>query len=76
MRHLIAIVASDFRKADFSDLVELGLGEPDERVASLVPEPVALPEVPELDADDAGKCWPHQPPVQGGLGQATCNDRQ
>ena len=76
MCHLIAIVTSDFRKADFSDLVELGLGEPDERVASLVPEPVALPEVPELDADDAGECWTNQPTVQGGLGQATWNNRQ
>ncbi len=50
----------------------MGLGEPDERVAVLVPKPVALPEVPELDADDASEGWTHQATVKRGFRKATC----
>ena len=67
----VAVVAHRLAQAHFADLVELGLGEPDEGVAALVPEPVALPQVAELDADDAGEGWAHQPAVQRGLGQTT-----
>ena len=69
----VAVVAHCLAQAHFADLVELGLGEPDERVAALVPEPVALPQVPELDPDNAGEGWAHQATVQGSLGQAACN---
>ena len=68
----VAVVAHHLGQTDLPDLVQLGLGEPDEGVASLVPEPVALPQVPELNADDAGEGWPHQAAVQGSLGQTAC----
>ena len=62
--HPVAVVAGDLRQRDLSDLVELRFRESDERVSSFVPEPVALSEVSELDADDAGECWSHQSTVQ------------
>ena len=69
--HGVAVVTHHLGQGDLPDLVQLSLGEPDERVASLVPEPVTLPQVAELDADDAGEGGAHQPAVQRGLGQTT-----
>lgn len=66
----VAVVAHCLGQRDLPDLVKLGLGEPDERVAALVPEPVALPEVPELDPDDAGEGRAHQAAVQWSLREA------
>ena len=63
----VAVVTHHLGQADLPDLVQLGLCEPDQRVASLVPEPVALPQVPELDANDAGEGGAHQSTVQGSL---------
>ena len=50
-------------QSDLADLRQLGLSEPNERVARLVPEPVALAQVPELDADDTGEGGAHQAAV-------------
>lgn len=68
VRDLVAVVAGDLGEGSLPDLVELRLGEAEEGVAALVPEPVALPQVPELDADDAGEGGTHQPTVERGLG--------
>ena len=59
-------------QCDLADLRQLGLSEPDERVARLVPESVALAQVPELDADDAGEGGAHQAAVQRRLRQTAC----
>ena len=59
-------------QSDLADLRQLGLSEPDERVARLVPESVALAQVPELDADDAGEGGAHQAAVQRRLRQPAC----
>ena len=55
---------------DLADLSQLRLSEPDERVAGLVPEPVALAQVPELDADHAGEGGADEAAVEGSLGEA------
>ena len=67
MGHPVAVVAGDLRQRDLSDLVELCLRESYEGIATLVPEPVTLSEVSELDADDTGKCWSHQSTMKGRL---------
>lgn len=69
--HLVAVVAADPGQRALADLGQLGLGEPDEGVAALVPEAVALAEVPELDPDDAGERGADEAAVQGRLGEAT-----
>ena len=48
VRHGVAVVAGDLGQGDLADLHELGLGEADEGVAALVPEPVALPQISEI----------------------------
>jgi hypothetical protein len=46
--HLITVVAHNLGDGHLPDLRQLRLREPDERVAVLVPEAVALAQVPEL----------------------------
>ena len=60
MGHPVAVVAGYLRQRDLSDLVELCFSESYEGIATLVPEPVTLSEVSELDADDTGKRWSNQ----------------
>ena len=68
---LVGGVADDLGEGHLADLRELGVGEADERVAGLVPEAVALAQVAELDADDAGEGGTDEAAVEGGLRQAT-----
>ena len=65
--HGVAVVAHRLGQGHLPDLVQLRLGEPDQWVSSLVPEPVTLPQVPELNANDAGKCWSNQSSVKRGF---------
>ena len=65
--HLVAVVADDLGEGHLPDLRELGFGESDQGIAVLVPEPVALPQVPELDADDAREGRTNEATVEGGL---------
>ena len=45
-------------------------------IAVLVPEPVALPEVEELLADDAGEGGPHNPAHHRLLGHPTLDEHK
>lgn len=47
---VVAVVADHARQARLAYFVELRLGEARERVGALVPEPVALTQVTELDS--------------------------
>lgn len=67
----VTVVTHHLGQAHLPDLVQLGLGEPDQRIAAFIPEPVAFPQVSELDSNDAGKCWTHQSAMQRCLRQAT-----
>ena len=51
----VGVLANHLGQSHFADFSQLCLGEPDQRVAVFVPEPVAFAQVPELDADDARK---------------------
>ena len=48
--HVVAVVADHLGQRHLADVVQLRLREPGERVVPLVPEPVALTQVPELDS--------------------------
>ena len=55
-------------KGGLSDLLKLRRTESTRVSSSFVPEPVALPQVEELLADDASKGWPNDPTHHGLLG--------
>ena len=63
----VAVVAGYLRQGYLSDLVELCFSESNEGIATLVPEPVTLSQVSELNPDDAGKRWSNQATMQGRL---------
>ena len=67
--HLVAIIAENLWQSHLPDFRQLSLCEPDERVAVLVPESIALSKVPELDPDDARERWAHQASVKGSFGK-------
>ena len=68
--HDVAVLADDLGQRDLPDLRELRLAELGGGVVALVPEPVALLQLLELDADDAGEGGSHQGTLQGSLAQA------
>ena len=63
----VRVPAKDRRSRLALDLNELLRVETDAGVRRLVPKPVALPQVPELDADDAREGRTNEATVEGGL---------
>ena len=68
--HDVAVLADDLGEGNLPDFGELSLAELGGGVVALVPESVALFQLLELDADDAGECGAHQSPLEWGLAQA------
>ena len=66
----VAIFAHHFGQSDLPQLGQLGFAESDRSVAALVPKSVALLQLLELNADDAGESGPHQSPLQRGFAQS------
>ena len=56
----ISVLADNLCQGRLPDLGQLRLGEPDGGVRGLVPEPVTLLRLLELDPDHASKCWTDQ----------------
>lgn len=67
----VAIFADDLGEGHLADFVELRLAEPGGGGVVLVPVTVALFQLLELDADDAGEGGAHQRPLQRCLAQAS-----
>ena len=67
---LVTVPAKEGRQPHAPDLPQLREAEAEARVPGLVPEPVALPQVAELDADDAGEGGADESALQGALAQA------
>lgn len=56
---IVQVVTDDLRQSGFPDLLKLRFREPNDAVVSLIPEPVTLPQLTELQANDAGKGGAH-----------------
>eukprot|EP00095_Tigriopus_kingsejongensis_P000321 maker-scaffold292_size219010-snap-gene-1.33 protein:Tk00321 transcript:maker-scaffold292_size219010-snap-gene-1.33-mRNA-1 annotation:"PREDICTED: hypothetical protein LOC100650446" len=68
---VITGVANHLGEGDLSDLGQLRVGEANEWIASLVPEPVTFAQISELDPNDAGESGTHQTTMEWSLGQST-----
>ena len=66
----VAIFTHDLRQGDFPDLGKLCLAKLEVGVVVLVPEPVALFELLELNPDDAGESGADESALQRALAQA------
>ena len=66
----VAIFTNDLRQGDFPDLGKLCLTKLEVGVVVLVPEPVALFELLELNPDDAGESGADESALQRALAQA------
>ena len=67
----VAVFADDLGERHLADFVELSFAEPRRGGVVLVPVPVALFQLLELDADDAGEGGAHQRTLEWRLAQAS-----
>jgi hypothetical protein len=67
----VAVLTNDLGQGDLPDLGQLLNAEPRGRLVVLVPEPVALFDLLELNADDTGERRAHQSPGQRRFAQAS-----